>query len=443
VTRYRVLPTPLASYVTGLRVDKMSDGALNAGRVGRHYREVILPRVAMPRLVKISLLPLIALLLAGCRSDVFSPAGDIAMQQRDLIIISTFLMLLIIIPVMILIVVFARKYRASNKDAKYEPDWDHSTHLELVIWAAPLAIIICLGAVTWVSTHLLDPYRQLGRLGPDRPVAESVEPLEVEVVALDWKWMFIYPQYDLATVNELVAPVDRPIEFKLTSSTVMNSFYIPAMAGMIYAMPGMQTRLHAVINVPGEYKGIAAHYSGHGFSGMHFKTRGVSDDEFDAWVAEVKASPDKLDRSRYLEVEKPSEHVPVMHFASVESGLYTAVVNMCVERDKMCASEMMSIDAQGGLGHAGTNNVAPELYGGGQRNRAPFSPQKTYVAAICSTDEAIAMTAKLPAIAAPNSAPLRGRGLSQKDAIATINQPALAWLAGKLASLETIAADAL
>ena len=397
----------------------------------------------MSRFAKFLLVPILASILGGCNAVVMAPAGDVAMQQRDLIVIATLLMLLIIIPVMVMVVVFARKYRHGNTSARYEPNWDHSTHLELVIWAAPLAIIICLGAVTWVSTHLLDPYRQLGRIGPDRPVSADVEPLEVEVVALDWKWMFIYPQYDIATVNELVAPVDRPISFKLTSSTVMNSFYIPAMAGMIYAMPGMQTRLHGVINVPGEYKGIAAHYSGHGFSGMHFVTRGVSDSEFDTWVAEVRNSPDMLNRQRYLEVEKPSEHVPVMHFAGVESGLYTAIVNMCVERDKMCASEMMSIDEQGGLGHAGLTNLAPELYGGGEKNRAPFGPQKTYVAAICSTDEAIAMTAKLPAIAAPSDAPFLGRGLNRATAVAQSNAPALDWLAGKLAFTETTSADAL
>ncbi|HWV21780.1 MAG TPA: ubiquinol oxidase subunit II [Devosia sp.] len=396
----------------------------------------------MSRFAKLLFVPLVAPLLAGCNAVVLAPAGDIAVQQRDLIIIATVLMLLIIIPVMALVVLFARKYRKGN-NAKYEPNWDHSTQLELVIWSAPLAIIICLGAVTWVSTHLLDPYRQLGRIGPDRPVAAEVEPLEVEVVALDWKWMFIYPQYDIATVNELVAPVDRPIEFKLTASTVMNSFYIPALAGQIYAMPGMQTRLHAVVNEPGTYKGIAAHYSGHGFSGMHFAFKGVSDSEFDTWLADVRTSPDMLNRQRYLEVEKPSEHVPVMHFAGVESGLYTAIVNMCVERDKMCVSEMMSIDEQGGLGHAGVNNLAPELYGGGEKNRSPFGPQKTYVAAICSTDEAIAMTAKLPALKAPNAAPLVGKGLTRPEMVAQSNAPALDWLAGKLAFNQNSPADAL
>ena len=365
----------------------------------------------MSRLVKFLFLLPLPVLLTGCNAVVMAPAGDVAMQQRDLILISTFLMLLIIIPVLALVVIFARKYRATNTEAKYEPDWDHSTHLELVIWAAPLAIIICLGAVTWVGTHLLDPYRELGRIGPGTAVEASVEPLEVEVVALDWKWMFIYPQYGIATINQLVAPVDRPISFKLTSSTVMNSFYIPALAGQIYAMPGMQTRLHAVINHAGDYKGFSSQFSGAGFSGMHFVFSGVDDAAFDSWVAEVKQSPDMLNRQRFLELEKPSERVEPMHFAEVENGLYTAIVNMCVELDKMCMSEMMAIDAGGGLGLAGLNNLAPALYGGGERNRTAFGPIKTYVGAICSIDEAIAMTSKLPALNAPDAAPFIGAGL--------------------------------
>lgn len=380
------------------------------------------------KLVKVLLVAPLLVFLSGCNAVVMAPAGDVAMQQRDLILISTFLMLLIIVPVLALVVIFARKYRHTNTEAKYEPDWDHSTHLELVIWAAPLAIIICLGAVTWVGTHLLDPYRQLGRIAPGQPVSADVEPLEIEVVALDWKWMFIYPQYDVATINELYAPVDRPISFKLTSSTVMNAFYIPAMAGMIYAMPGMQTRLHGVINNPGEYKGISSHYSGAGFSGMHFKVHGVDDAQFDAWVEDVRQSPDMLNRQRFLELEKPSENVAAMHFAGVENGLYTAVVNMCVELDKMCMSEMMSIDARGGLGLAGIDNIAPELYGGGQRSRSPFGPQKTYVAALCSIDEAIAMTAKLPALSAPNAALFVGAGLRPPSVLQSSG--AAAWLSG-------------
>jgi len=209
------------------------------------------------RLKILALLPL-AVALSGCNYVVLAPAGDIAAQQRDLVIISTVLMLLIVVPVMALTVLFAWRYRQSNTSARYEPEWDHSTKLELVIWSAPLLIIICLGALTWMGTHLLDPYRTLGRIKAEQAVDQSKAPLEVDVVALDWKWLFIYPDYGIATVNDLAAPVDRPINFRITASSVMNSFYIFALAGQIYAMPGMETKLHAVVNHTGIYWGFVS-----------------------------------------------------------------------------------------------------------------------------------------------------------------------------------------
>ena len=190
--------------------------------------------------------------LAGCNTILLNAPGDIARQQGDLIIVATLLMLIIIVPVIALTLFFAWRYRASNKAATYKPDWDHSLQLELVIWAAPLLIIIALGAITWISTHTLDPYRPLDRIAEGRPLPEGTEPLVVEVVSLDWKWLFLYPEQGIATVNELAAPVDRPIQFKLTSSTGMNAFYVPALAGMIYTMTGMETELNAVMNSPGE-----------------------------------------------------------------------------------------------------------------------------------------------------------------------------------------------
>ncbi|WEK06441.1 MAG: ubiquinol oxidase subunit II [Candidatus Devosia phytovorans] len=394
----------------------------------------------MSRFAKSPAAVLTPFLLAGC---TMAPSGDVAMQQRDLILIATFLMLLIIIPVMVLVVVFARKYRHGNTKARYEPDWDHSTQLELVIWAAPLLIIICLGAVTWVNTHLLDPYRELGRIRPGEAVAANVEPLLVQVVALDWKWLFIYPQYDVATINELVAPVDRPIKFELTSDTVMNAFYVPSLAGMIYAMPGMQTQLHAVINEPGEYKGIAAHYSGHGFSGMHFKFHGVDNAGFDQWVADVRGSGDMLNRQRYFDVEARSENNPVQHFAGVENGLFTAIVNMCVELDKMCQNEMMAIDASGGS-ESGAHNMAPALYSGGDaRLQEVLGVRRTYVGAICTPEEAIATTAAIPSIPAPNPAPLKGLGLNRPSVMTADHREVFDWLAGKVASIESNASSAL
>ena len=322
-------------------------------------------------------------LLSGCNMVLMNPSGDIARQQRDLILISTGLMLLIIIPVIVLTLVFAWRYRKGNAEADYRPDWDHSTQLELVIWAAPLLIIIALGALTWISTHTLDPYRPLTRIDSQRSVAPDTRPLIVEVVALDWKWLFIYPDQGIATVNELAAPVDRPILFKITASSVMNSFFIPALAGQIYAMPGMETKLNAIINKPGEFEGFSANYSGAGFSGMRFKFHGMAAGDFDTWVKNTRAGGGQLTRADYLQLEKPSERDPVKRYANVDSTLYDAIVNRCVETGKMCMKEMMAIDATGGMGKPGAYNLAssatPSVTGS--------LPGRKYVAAMCSVTD--------------------------------------------------------
>lgn len=362
-----------------------------------------------------ALLPLGALsFLGGCNLVVLDPAGDVARQQGNLVLASTGLMLLIILPVMALTLLFAWRYRAANRDATYEPDWDHSTQLELVIWAAPLLIIICLGALTWVGTHLLDPYRPLSRTAPGKPVAAAARPLDVEVVALDWKWLFIYPEQGIATVNELAAPMNRPVHFRISASSVMNSFYIPALAGQIYAMPGMQTRLHAVFNRPGTFDGFSANYSGAGFSQMRFKAKSLSDAEFARWVSEARSAGGTLDRRAYLALERPSERVPVRRFAAVENGLFDAVVNMCVEPGKMCAGDMMKIDARGGLGLAGIRNVQRLSYDklaarGTAASMAGHKP--LMVAALCApgTPATVRSAAALPM----DLEPLRGAGLAR------------------------------
>ena len=290
--------------------------------------------------------------LAGCsKAVVLNPAGDIAAQQGHLVIQATLLMLIIIVPVIALTLWFAWKYRqnnAANTEDDYDPDWHHSTTLELVIWTVPLMIIIALGALTWIGTHKLDPYRPLDRISSSKPLDAQSTPLEVQVVAMDWKWLFFYPEQGIATVNELAAPVDRPILFKLTATSTMNAFYVPDLAGMIYAMPGMQTELNAVINQPGVYKGMSSHYSGSGFSGMTFKFHGLSQDGFDDWVQKAKAGGKPLDKGTYLNLAKPSERDPVQRFASVEDGLYDKVLNRCVEDGKMCMHHMMAIDENGG-----------------------------------------------------------------------------------------------
>jgi cytochrome o ubiquinol oxidase subunit 2 len=201
-----------------------------------------------------------------------------------------------------------------------------------------------LGALTWIGTHTLDPYRSLTRIDAGRPVPRDVEPLNIEVVALDWKWLFIYPDQNIAVVNELAAPVDAPIHFKITASSVMNSFFVPALAGQIYAMPSMATSLHAVINRPGEYEGFSANYSGAGFSDMHFKFLGMSATDFDRWVQKAKAGGE-LGRGSYMQLEQPSEREPVRRYGAVAPDLFDAIVNRCVEQGKMCLREMMTMDA--------------------------------------------------------------------------------------------------
>lgn len=301
---------------------------------------------------------LITPLLAGCESAVLDPAGSIARQQRDIIAISTGLMLLIIVPVLILIVIFAWHYRKGNTKATYDPHFDHSTTLELVIWSAPLLIIICLGALTWSSTHLLDPFRPIE--SPQRngkAVASAPPPLHIQVVSLDWKWLFLYPDLGIATVNEVVIPVDRAVRFDITSSNMMNAFYAPTLAGMIYSMPGMQSTLHAVLNRKGDFDGLSANYSGAGFSDMHFKLRGVDQAGFDRWAAYVKAHGSDLQTGTYLQLAKPSKRVPVMYFSTVDASLYRRILERCVEAGQMCISQY-SQHAQNKSGTGGRNNLA-------------------------------------------------------------------------------------
>lgn len=294
---------------------------------------------------------LLILALAGCGSEVLSPGGDVAAKTRDVLGITTALILVIVIPVLVAIVWFAIRYRAGSEkaEAEYDPSFHHSVQLELLIWAAPLVIIIWLGALTWVSTHKLDPYRPLD--SDTRGVTEGAAPLVVQVVSMDWKWLFIYPEYGIATVNDLAAPLDRPIRFELTSTEVMNAFYVPTLAGMIYTMPGMQTQLHAVINEPGTYKGMSSHYSGAGFSGMNFPFHGLEQADFDAWVEKARASGQVLDRDAYRALLVHSENNPAAFYALGDEALYHDILNRCVEPGQVCMDVLMS--GHGG-GHGGS-----------------------------------------------------------------------------------------
>lgn len=321
-------------------------------------------------------LPMLALpaLLGGCDMVVMNPAGDIAVQQRDLILFSTGVMLLIIVPVMVLTVVFARKYRRGNTNKTYDPKFDHSTTLELVIWACPLLIIIALSAVTWTSTHLLDPFRPLERLGPGRPVPAGTKPLEVQAIALDWKWLFIYPDLGIATVNELALPVDVPVHFSITSTDQFNTLYVPTLAGMIYAMPTMKSELNAVINKPVTSEGYSGNYTGRGYSDMRFKFYGRSPDDFARWVSGIKAGGGALQTANYIDLAKPSEKVPVMRFASVQSGLFDRIVNRCVEPGKPCMVDVMARDMARAGGNPNDHRMGAGMAPG--RGAAPIIGEK-------------------------------------------------------------------
>ncbi len=285
------------------------------------------------------------LLLSGCDWVVMNPFGDIAKQEAFLINVSTGLMLIVIVPVIFLTIWFAWKYRASNHDAPYEPDWHHSATLETIIWTAPLIIILILSGLTFVATHRLDPYLPISRISEDKPIPENTETLVIEVVALDWKWLFFYPEYGIATVNEIAAPVDRPIQFKITSGSVMNSFYIPALAGQIYAMSGMETQMHAVINEKGVFDGFSANYSGHGFSKMHFKFHGLDTKGFNQWVEKVRSPKNqKLGSEAFLELEKKTIGHRVTYYGGVEDNLYHKILNLCVTPNTICMDEMMHQD---------------------------------------------------------------------------------------------------
>ena len=361
-------------------------------------------------------------LLGGCNVVLLNPSGDVALQQRNLIIASTMLMLLIIVPVIVFTLVFARRYRASNEDAVYDPDFHHSARLELVIWAAPLTIVVALGALTWVSTHTLDPFRPLGRIASAKPISPGVKPITVQVVALDWKWLFFYPDQGIATVNEVAAPLDVPLEFKITSATVMNSFFVPALAGQIYAMAGMETKLHAVINHEGDYNGFSANYSGAGFSKMNFPFRGMTQANYDGWIAKVKAEGSRLDQNAFLQLEKPSEREPIHYYAAVEDGLYDKILNMCALPGKMCMSEMMHIDAMGGGGRESEATRERLEYDGRRMREGGEMPGATFPASgrlpntINGQPQGMRPRPMSPDVNAPAEHPGHGQGQSMPGA---------------------------
>lgn len=269
---------------------------------------------------------LIVQLLQGHSIDILQPSGQIAHKQRGILIFASLLALVVVIPVFILTIFIALKYREDNqKPTKYTPDWSGNNALELVWWGIPALLIVTLSVVTWVSSHSLDPFK---------PLNSKVTPLTVQVVALDWKWLFIYPEQNIAVVNSLTIPEKTPINFEITADAPMNSFWIPSLGGQIYAMPGMVTKLHLDATKTGTYKGSSANISGRGFAGMNFPVFAVSKTEFEGWATKVGRSDNSLSQAKYDRLSKPSENTPVTYFGSVDHDIFSNVMHKYMSRDK-------------------------------------------------------------------------------------------------------------
>jgi cytochrome o ubiquinol oxidase subunit 2 len=259
--------------------------------------------------------------LAGCSGGILEPQGPIASAQRLLLINSTAIMLVVVIPVIVATLAFAWWYRSSNTGASRGTDESYEERIEFVIWSIPALTVILLGGVIWIGSHQLDPRA---------PIPGQSDPLRVDVVALDWKWLFIYPGQGVAAVNQLVIPAGTPVAFRLTSATVMNSFFVPQLGSQIYTMGGMTTHLGLLADKPGEYPGFSANFSGDGFSWMRFVVRSMSTDDFNVWLEQARGTGSALDDAGYAELAKPSKAVPPTTYRSVEPKLFERILHQTV-----------------------------------------------------------------------------------------------------------------
>jgi cytochrome o ubiquinol oxidase subunit 2 len=263
-------------------------------------------------------LPLVLSLTACTNEGVLAPRGPVAAANRMIMFNSLVIMLAIVVPTIIAALAFAWWFRAGNGRAHYDPDFVYSGRVEAIVWGIPLLTIVFLSGLIWIGSHELDPYR---RLEPD-----GQQPLEVQVVSLDWKWLFIYPDQGVATLNQLVVPVGRPVHFTLTSASVMNTFFVPQLGSQIYTMNGMATQLSLQADEPGTYRGQSSHFSGDGFAKMVFPVRAVAPEEFTRWATQARGAGQKLDRAAYANLARQSEGDPPVTFGAVEPGLFDAIV---------------------------------------------------------------------------------------------------------------------
>ncbi|MDB6090175.1 MAG: cyoA [Gammaproteobacteria bacterium] len=255
-------------------------------------------------------------LLSSCRQGVLDPRGPVGTAERLMLYDATAIMLAVGVPVILLTLAFAWWFRAGNPYARYRPDWEYSGRIEMIIWSIPALVILFLGGIAWVGSHQLDPPRALKSNSP---------PLEVQVVSLDWQWLFIYPGQHVASLNHLVIPTSVPVRFSLTSTSVMNSFFIPQLGSQIYTMAGMTTQLNLQADHQGTYRGISAQFSGEGFADMRFDVDAVSGTGFQAWLSGVRASSQVLDAATFTQLASPSRAKGTATYADVSGDLFEAI----------------------------------------------------------------------------------------------------------------------
>jgi cytochrome o ubiquinol oxidase subunit II len=257
------------------------------------------------------------IILTGCEPAVLDPQGLIGIAEKTILIDSLAIMLAIVVPTIAATLAFAWWFRASNARSRYLPDWEYSGRIELIVWSIPLLVIMLLGGVAWIGSHDLDPAK---------PLESKMPPLEIQGVSLDWKWLFVYPGQGVASVNQLVVPAGMPVHFSLTSASVMNAFFVAQLGSMIYTMNGMTTQLNLQADAPGIFHGISSHYSGDGFSDMHFDVRAVPAEQFAAWIEETRSTGPTLDAASYADLAKQSINTPPFTFRAVDPGLFHEIV---------------------------------------------------------------------------------------------------------------------
>jgi cytochrome o ubiquinol oxidase subunit II len=286
----------------------------------------------------LTLVLLVAATLGGCDGGVLDPKGPVSLAERQILFNATGIMLAIVIPVVIATLGVAFWFRASNERARYRPDFTYSGRIELLVWSIPLMTVLLTGTVAWIGAYDLDP---------PKPIASSTKALKIQAVSLDWKWLFIYPEQGIASVNQLTIPAGTPVSFELTSSGVMNSFFVPQLAGQIYTMAGMVTRLNFQADYPGTYRGMSANFSGDGFADMHFNVDAMPPERFAQWVASTRSAGLALDSKTYANLSRPSAAVTPFTFHSVVPDLFDSIrMSSMQSDDALCQSYPKSMRAE-------------------------------------------------------------------------------------------------